>query len=96
MKILVTLLVATVAATGPATANLKGSGHSPKGYLALAVRRPCCYQSEAAPARITAQIRAHAVQFGTSTKNITNYKIKGVFRDFMAGIGARRALKLCI
>ena len=99
MKILVTLLVAAVAATGSLTASLKGSGHSPKINVHWPYVVRVAINGKPAPARITAQIvdpigGAHAVQFGTSTKNITNYKIKGVFRDFIIWPGSARGVPL--
>ena len=94
MKILVTLLAAAVTATGPLAANgsltatLVGSGHAPKINAHWPYAVHVSINRKPAPARITVQIvdpigAAHAVQFGTSTRNVTNYKIKGVFRDFI-------------
>jgi hypothetical protein len=50
-------------------------------------------------ARISAQIidpigGVHPVQFGTSTKNITNWPIKGTFRDFIVWPADSRGVPL--
>ena len=99
MKILVTLLVAAVTATGSLTVTLTGSGHSPKISVHWPYAVHVSINGKPAPARITAQIvdptgGAHPVQFGTSTRNITNYKIKGVFHDFIVWPASARGVPL--
>jgi hypothetical protein len=88
MKILVTLLIAAVAATGSLQASLKGSGHSPKINVHWPYVVRVAINGKPAPARITAQIvdptgGVHLVEFGRKTKKIANWPFKGVFSDYV-------------
>ena len=88
MKILAAALATTALAAVPVKVTLTAPGHAPmvntKWHYTLRVTaggRP-------ASARITAQIvdpigGAHAVELGSTKKPITNYPIKGVFRDYI-------------
>lgn len=88
MKIIAAALAAAVLASGTVKATLSAPGHTPKittkWYYTLRVTK----DGRLTAARITAQIvdpigGVHPVQFGPSTKNITNYPIKGTFRDYI-------------
>jgi hypothetical protein len=84
-------LVATLLSAGTVASpqvTLTASGHTPKintrwGYTVRATDG-----GKPVSGRITAQIvdpigNAHPVQFGKSTKNITNWPFAGVLRDYI-------------
>ncbi len=63
-------------------------GHTPTIGKHWNYRITVTEKGKPAAAKITAQIvdpigGVHAVQFGTSTKNITNWPVKGSFHDFI-------------
>ena len=88
MKLIALALVAGTFAAGGVKATLTAPTHAPKvntkWYYTLRVTKG----GKPAPARLTAQIvdpigGVHLVQFGSTTRNIKNYPIKGVFRDYI-------------
>ena len=88
MRFIAATLTAAVIASSTVKATLKAPGHTPRiktrWYYTLRVTK----DGRPAAARITAQIvdvigGVHPVQFGPTTKNITNYPIKGTFRDYI-------------
>jgi len=97
MTLLAALLSAAVVASPQVT--LTAPGHTPKinthwNYVVRATDG-----GKPAPARITAQIidpigGAHPVQFGKSTKTITNWPFRGVFRDYMIWPPSSRGVPL--
>ena len=101
MKGIAAALAATALASGSVKATLSAPTHTPKintrWYYVLRVTdggRP-------AAARITAQIvdpigGAHAVQLGATKKNITNYPIRGTFRDYVIWPSDSREIRLTL
>ena len=97
MTLLAALLSAVVVASPQVT--LTAPGHTPKinthwNYVVRATDG-----GKPASARITAQIidpigGAHPVQFGKSTKTITNWPFKGAFRDYMIWPPSSRGVPL--
>jgi hypothetical protein len=97
MTLLAALLSAMVVASPQVT--LAAPGHTPKinthwNYVVRATDG-----GKPASARITAQIvdpigNAHPVEFGKSTKTITNWPFKGVFRDFVIWPASSRGVPL--
>jgi hypothetical protein len=89
MKLIVTTVVlASLLVTAPVRVTLSAPGHRPKikthwNYVVRVTRG-----GKPVRARITAQIidpigGRHPVEFGKSTKKITNWRFKGTFRDFI-------------
>ncbi len=84
---------------GPLNVTLKTPGHAPKinthWNYTVTVRQG----GKPVKARLTEKIvdpigGVHAVQLGKSTKNITNWPIKGVFRDFIVWPASARGVPL--
>ena len=101
MRFIAAALAAAVFASGTVTATLTTPGHTPKirtkWYYTLRVTK----DGRPAAARITAQIvdvigGVHPVQFGSTTKNITNYPIKGTFRDYIIWPAASSGIPLTL
>src|SRR5438132_37673 len=89
MKLVATaVLTGSLLAAAPLTATLTAPTHSPKiktrwYYIVRATQA-----GKPAAGKLTAQIvdpigSSHPVQFGSSTKNITNWPFTGRFRDFI-------------
>ncbi len=84
------IVAATLALVGAGTVkvSLTAPTHTPKinvhwPYVVRATR-----DGKPVTARITAQIvdpvgGVHPVEFGANTKNVTNWRFKGVFRDYI-------------
>jgi hypothetical protein len=88
MKSMAAALATTFIASGSVKATLTAPTHTPKAntkwYYVLRVTQ----NGRPVAARITVQIvdplgDAHAVQLGASKRNITNYPIRGTFRDYV-------------
>jgi hypothetical protein len=84
---------------GSLNVTLKTPGHTPKinthWNYTVTVRKG----GKPVAARLTEQIvdpvgGVHAVQFGKSTKNITNWPIKGAFSDFIIWPASARGVPL--
>ena len=101
MRFIAAALAAAVFASGTVTATLTTPGHTPKirtkWYYTLRVTK----DGRPAAARITAQIvdvigGVHPVQFASTTKNITNYPIRGTFRDYVIWPPDSRGIRLTL
>ena len=99
MSLIATItLVLGLAATTP-TATLTAPSHTPKVNTHWNYVLRVSQGGKPVAARITAQIvdpigGRHAVEFGTSTKRITNWPIKGEFRDFIIWPKSSRGIPL--
>jgi hypothetical protein len=96
--VLLAPLLSALALTSPQV-TLTAAGHAPSinTHWSYAVR--ATEGGKPVSARITAQIvdpigGVHPVQFGKSTKNITNRPFKGVFRDFIVWPASSRGVPL--
>ena len=96
----VTLLAAVVLfLASPVRAVLTAPGHTPKINTHWNYTLRVTQAGKPVAARITAQIvdpigGKHPVEFGKSTKNITNWPIKGAFRDFIIWPASSRGIPL--
>jgi hypothetical protein len=96
------ILVAALAIAAPFEVTLVAPTHTPKAnarwYYSV---RAVDAKGRAVHGRITVEIvdpfgGAHPVQFGTSTKNITNFRFGGRFRDFVEWPTESRGFKLTL
>jgi hypothetical protein len=89
VKTLAITAVALALAGGSAVkVTLSAPTHRPKINVHWAYAVRATRDGKPVAARITAQIvdpigGVHPVQFGQSTKNITNFRFRGVFRDYV-------------
>ncbi len=88
------LLVAT-----PPRVTLTAPTHTPKISTRWYYTVRATQDGKPAAGRLTAQIvdpigDSHPVQFGTSTKNITNWAFTGRFRDFILWPASSRGIPL--
>jgi hypothetical protein len=88
VKILAAVLATTALAAAPLKAMLTAPGHAPKINTKWRYTLRVTAGGHPVSARITAQIvdpigGAHAVNLGATKRPITNYPIKGVFRDYI-------------
>ncbi len=88
------LLVAT-----PTTVTVTAPTHTPKINTRWYYTVRATQAGKPAAGRLTAQIvdpigGSHPVQFGTSTKNITNWAFTGRFRDFIIWPASSRGIPL--
>jgi hypothetical protein len=88
VKILAAVLATTALAAAPLKATLTAPGHAPKINTKWHYTLRVSAGGRPVSARITAQIvdpigGAHAVNLGSTKRPITNYPIKGVFRDYI-------------
>jgi hypothetical protein len=99
VRLAVTLAATALIATSSVKVTIAGSGHAP----AVKKRWPYTVRVlvNGAPARgrLTMQIvdpigGVHPVQFGATTKNITNWPVKGVFRDYVIWPSESRGVPL--
>lgn len=79
--------------------TLTAPTHAPKINVHWTYTVRATQNGKAVAARITAQIvdptgTAHPVEFGKSTKNITNWPFKGVFRDYVIWPASSRGIPL--
>ena len=83
------VLVPVAAAALPFKAKLTAGTHTPKVNTKWPYSvRVTTLKGKPTKATITVQIvdptgSVHAVQFGNTTKNVTNWPVVGVFRDFV-------------
>jgi hypothetical protein len=101
MKSVATAVLAggLLAAASPLTATLTAPTHSPKTNTRWYYTVRATQAGKPAAARLTAQIvdpigGSHPVQFGSSTKNITNWPFTGRFRDFIIWPPSSRGIPL--
>jgi hypothetical protein len=97
MVLLASLFSALALASPQVT--LTAPGHTPKINTRWYYVVRATVGATPVSARITAQIvdpigNAHPVQFGKSTKNITNWPFKGVFRDYIVWPKSSRGVPL--
>jgi hypothetical protein len=88
VKIVAAALATTALAAVPVKATLTAPGHTPKINTKWHYTLRVTAGGRPVSARITAQIvdpigGAHAVNLGSTKKPITNYPIRGVFRDYI-------------
>jgi hypothetical protein len=95
------LLTATAFAAGGATirASLTATTHTPKVNVHWPYSVGLTRDGKPAAGRITAQIvdpvgGVHPVQFGRNTKNVTNWRFIGVFRDYVIWPPSSRGVPL--
>src|SRR5712691_13393188 len=92
-------LAVALIAVAPLKATLDAPGHTPKvnthwNYAVHATRA-----GKPVAARLTAQIvdpigGRHPVEFGASTKKVTNWPFRGVFRDYVIWPSSSRGVPL--
>jgi hypothetical protein len=83
----------------PPRVTLTAPTHTPKINTRWYYTVRATQAGKPAAGRITAQIvdpigGSHPVQFGTSTKNITNWAFRGTFRDFIIWPASSRGIPL--
>jgi hypothetical protein len=88
VRVIAALLVSAALSAAPVKATLSAPGHTPKLNTRWHYTLRVTQGGRAASARLTAQIvdpigGVHIVQFGSTTRNIKNFPIKGVFRDYI-------------
>lgn len=92
-------LAGTFLVAAPVQATLTGPSHTPKINTHWNYVLHVTQGGKPVAAKITGQIvdpigGVHPVQFGPSTKNITNWPIKGVFRDYIIWPPSSRGIPL--
>jgi hypothetical protein len=102
-RIVTFLLAASLAgASAPAKVTLSApGGHRPHVNVHWPYAVHATVGGKPAKARLTAQIvdpigGRHPVEFGTSTKPITNWPFKGTFRDFIVWTPDSRGVPLTL
>jgi hypothetical protein len=95
----IAVLAGSLLAAAPLTATLTAPTHSPriKTHWYYTVR--ATQAGKPAAGQLTAQIvdpigGSHPVQFGSSTKDITNWPFTGRFRDFIIWPASSRGIPL--
>jgi hypothetical protein len=93
------LSVGSLAAAAPLTATLTAPTHAPKIKTRWYYTVHATQAGKPAAGKLTAQIvdpigGSHPVQFGSSTKNITNWPFTGRFRDFIIWPSSSRGIPL--
>lgn len=88
MHLIAATLATAALALAPVKATLTAPGHAPKVNTKWHYTLRVMSGGKPAAAKLTAQIvdpigGTHAVDLGLTKKPITNYPIKGVFRDFV-------------
>jgi hypothetical protein len=90
-----------VGAGAPVRVAVTAPGHTPKinKHWNYSVR--VTQSGKVVPAKITAAMvdpigGSHPVEFGTSTKNITNWRFNGVFKDFIVWPASSRGIPLTL
>ena len=88
MKFVATLFLVGGLAAAPLTVTLTAPTHSPKVKTRWYYAVRATLAGKSALGKLTALIvdpigGSHPVQFGSSTKNITNWPFSGRFRDFI-------------
>lgn len=98
MTLLATLVTALLAGAS-VQVTLTAPGHTPKINVRWSYTVHVTQGGKPVAAKITEQIvdpvgGKHPVEFGKSTKNIVNWPIKGVFRDFIVWPPSARGIPL--
>jgi hypothetical protein len=99
VKLLVTLGAVALVASSPVRMTIAGSGHTPRINTHWPYTVRVYVSGVPARALLTMQIvdpigGVHPVQFGRTTKNVTNWPIKGVFRDYIIWPAESRGIRL--
>jgi hypothetical protein len=100
MKFVATaFLIGSLSAAAPLTATLTAPTHAPKIKTRWYYTVHATQAGKPVAAKLSAQIvdpigGSHPVQFGSSTKNITNWPFTGVFRDFIIWPASSRGIPL--
>jgi hypothetical protein len=92
-------LVGGLLTAAPLTATLTAPTHAPKIKTRWYYTVRATLAGKPAAVKLTAQIvdpigGSHPVQFGSSTKNITNWPFRGRFRDSIIWPGSSRGIPL--
>lgn len=98
MAVFPALILSALAVAAP-QATLTAPGHTPKVDTHWIYVVHATDGGKPVSARITAQIvdpigGSHPVEFGKSTRTITNWPFKGVFRDFIVWPASSRGVPL--
>ncbi len=101
MPLIVAVAIALLAGSSPVKVTLTAPGHTPKVGTPWNYTLRVTQAGKPAPARITEQIvdpigGKHPVEFGKSTRKITNWPIRGVFRDFIIWPRSSRGIPLTL
>jgi hypothetical protein len=100
MKVVATaVLTGSLLAAAPLTATLTAPTHTPKIKTRWYYIVHATQAGKPAAGKLTAQIvdpigSSHPVQFGSSTKNLTNWPFTGRFRDFIIWPSSSRGIPL--
>jgi hypothetical protein len=93
------VLTGSLLAAAPLTATLTAPTHTPKIKTRWYYVVRATHAGKPAAGTLTAQIvdpigSSHPVQFGSTTKNITNWPFTGRFRDFIIWPASSRGIPL--
>jgi len=93
------VLAGSLLVAAPVHVTLTAPGHTPKINTRWSYVVRATEGGKPVAARLTAQIvdpigGSYPVQFGKSTKNITNWPFKGTFRDFIIWPASSRGVPL--
>ena len=100
MKLVATaVLTGSLLAAAPLIATLSAPTHTPKVKTRWYYIVRATQAGKPAAGKLTAQIvdpigSSHPVQYGSSTKNITNWPFTGRFRDFIIWPASSRGIPL--
>ena len=99
MGVLAAVAVLLLGFVAPLKVTVSGPGHSPKVNTKWNYSVRITQGGKPVKAKITEQIvdpigGRHPVQFGTSTKNITNWPVDGTFKDFIIWPSSSRGIPL--
>jgi hypothetical protein len=88
VRVIAAALAAAALVASPVRATLAAPGHTPKVNTKWRYTLRVTQGGKPVSARLTAQIvdpigGVHTVQFGSTTRDIKNFPIKGVFRDYV-------------
>jgi hypothetical protein len=101
VKVIAAALATAALATAPVKATLTAPGHAPKVNAKWHYTLRVTQGGKPASAKLTAQIvdpigGVHLVQFGSTKRNIRNFPIKGVFRDYIIWPGSSNGIALTL
>jgi len=99
MGLLAAAVVLLLGSGAPVKVTISAPGHTPKINVHWNYTVTVTQGGKPANAKITEQIvdpigGHHPVQFGKSTKNITNWPFKGKFQDFIVWPASSRGIPL--
>lgn len=101
MKVIAAALATAALATAPVKATLTAPGHAPKVNTKWHYTLRVTQGGKPASAKLTAQIvdpigGVHLVQFGSTKRNIKNFPIRGLFRDYIIWPGSSNGISLTL